>query len=256
MAITDADLTDLLPEVDVEALIGECYTPFPNNVIKIRCDAGTGNKALSYVGHPDYTRRLDALFPFAWDFRTEVAGLTDSAVSVKGSLSITLEDGRTITRENYGHGQINKGFPLGDALKTAAVDAQKKCCSMFGIGLHLYDGDGQPQATSGNGQHTNGQHQNNNGHHSAPPQGDPFSQEWKPSPREQGPERFDVGDDPSPATSRQIIALQNIAKSSKTDPALAKEITTALNAPTEKDGGPPRVSKGEASEFISRAFGK
>ena len=154
MAITDADL---LPEVDVKALIGECYTPFPNNVIKIRQDAGTGNKALSYVGHPDYTRRLDALFPFAWDFRTEVAGITDSAVSVKGSLSITLEDGRTITRENYGHGQINKGFPLGDALKTAAVDAQKKCCSMFGIGLHLYDGDDQPQATSNNGQHTNGQ---------------------------------------------------------------------------------------------------
>ena len=99
MAITDADLTDLLPEVDVEQLIGECYTPFPNNVIKIRQDAGTGNKALSYVGHPDYTRRLDALFPFAWDFRTEVAGITDSAVSVKGSLSITLVDGRTITRE-------------------------------------------------------------------------------------------------------------------------------------------------------------
>ena len=33
MAITDADL---LPEVDVEALIGECYTPFLTNVIKIR----------------------------------------------------------------------------------------------------------------------------------------------------------------------------------------------------------------------------
>ena len=125
--------------------ITACYDPFPPEVIKIRQDAGTGNKALSYVGHPDYTRRLDALFPFAWDFRTEVAGITDSAVSVKGSLSITLEDGRTITRENYGHGQINKGFPLGDALKTAAVDAQKKCCSMFGIGLHLYDGDGSPK---------------------------------------------------------------------------------------------------------------
>ena len=257
MAITDADLTDLLPEVDVEQLIGECYTPFPTNVIKIRQDAGTGNKALSYVGHPDYTRRLDALFPFAWDFRTEVAGITDSAVSVKGSLSITLVDGRTITRENFGHGQINKGFPLGDALKTAAVDAQKKCCSMFGIGLHLYDGDdqpGQPQATSGNGQYhsqdTNGQ----------PPAfnddlGHDYEQEFNP-PREQGPERYEFGDDPSPATSRQIIALQNIAKSSKTDPALAKEITTALNTPTELNGGPPRVSKAKASEFISRAFDK
>ena len=205
MAITDADL---LPEVDVEALIGECYTPFPNNVIKDSPGRWHWQQSpVSYVGHPDYTRRLDALFPFAWDFRTEVAGITDSAVSVKGSLSITLEDGRTITRENYGHGQINKGFPLGDALKTAAVDAQKKCCSMFGIGLHLYDGDDQPQATSNNGQHTNGQ----------PPAfnddlGHDYEQDFNPPPREQGPERFDVGDDPSPATSRQIIALQNISK--------------------------------------------
>ena len=128
--------------------ITACYDPFPPEVIKIRQDAGTGNKALSYVGHPDYTRRLDAIFTFAWDFRTEVAGITDSTVAVKGSLSVTLGNGHTVTRENYGHGQINKGFPLGDALKTAAVDAQKKCCSMFGIGLHLYDGDDQPQATS------------------------------------------------------------------------------------------------------------
>ena len=52
MAITDADLTDLLPEVDVEQLIGECYTPFPNNVIKIRQDAGTGNKAVKLCRTP------------------------------------------------------------------------------------------------------------------------------------------------------------------------------------------------------------
>ena len=101
--------------------ITACYDPFPPEVIKIRQDAGTGNKALSYVGHPDYTRRLDAIFTFAWDFRTEVAGITDSTVAVKGSLSVTLGNGHTVTRENYGHGQINKGFPLGDALKTAAA---------------------------------------------------------------------------------------------------------------------------------------
>ena len=164
--------------------------------------------------------RLDAIFTFAWDFRTEVAGITDSTVAVKGSLSVTLGNGHTVTRENYGHGQINKGFPLGDALKTAAVDAQKKCCSMFGIGLHLYDGDDQPgqhHATSGNGQHRG----HDNGHYDPPPFNDDLGHDYHadptPPPREQGPERYDVGDDPSPATSRQIIALQNISKSNKTD---------------------------------------
>ena len=122
---------------------------------------------------------------------------------------------------------------------------------MFGIGLHLYDGDDQPQATSNNGQHTNGQ----------PPAfnddlGHDYEQDFNPPPREQGPERYDVGDDPSPATSRQIIALQNISKSNKTDPALANEIKTLLTTPTEHNGGPPRVSKAKASELISRAFDK
>ena len=247
MAITEADL---LPEIDVKALIGECYTPFPSNVIKIRQDAGTGNKPLSYVGHPEYTRRLDALFPFAWDFRTEVVGLTDSAVAVKGTLSITLEDGRTITRENFGHGQINKGFPLGDAMKVAAVDALKKCCSTFGIGLHLYDGDNdQANRASTNGQHHNGRYDD--------PLADP-GHDWlndpNPPPREQGPERYDIGNDPSPATSKQIVALQNIAKSNKTDPDLADEINRKLKTPPP-DGG-VRVSKKEASDLISRAFDK
>ena len=248
MAITEADL---LPEVDVEQLIGECYTPFPQNVIKIRQDAGTGNKPLSYVGHPEYTRRLDALFPFAWDFRTEVAGLTDTTVAVKGSLSITLADGRTITRENFGNGSINRGFPIGDAMKVAAVDALKKCCSTFGIGLHLYDGDteldNRQHQASNNGQHNNGQHYDS-------PKDDPYSPEWEPPPREQGPERYDIGNDPSPATSKQIVALQNIAKSNKTVPALAKEIKLKLETPTPDDS--PRVSKKEASDLISRAFDK
>ena len=123
--------------------------------------------------------------------------------------------------------------------------------------LHLYDGDdqpGQPQATSGNGQH-----QRNNGHYEPPPFNDDLGHDYQadpsPPPREQGPERYDVGDDPAPATSRQIIALQNISKSNKTDPALADEIKTLLTTPVDKDG-PPRVSKAKASELISRAFDK
>ena len=239
-----AETANLLPEVDVEAIVGECYVPFPSDVIKIRNDAGTGGRNLSYVGHPDYTRRLEKIFPLSWDFRTEVAGQTDSVVAVKGSLSITLDDGRVITRETYGHGNINRGFPLGDALKTASVDALKKCCSMFGIGLHLYDGDSDlANRASNNGQHNNG----------IEGPGHDWLNDPNP-PREQGPERYEFGDDPSPATSKQIVALQNIAKSSKTDGDLADEINRKLKTPPP-DGG-VRVTKKEASDLISRAFDK
>ena len=238
--------TSLLPEVDVEAIVGECYLPFPQDAIKIRNDAGTGGKDLSYVSHPEYVKRLDKLFAFAWSFHTEVVGLTDKTVGVKGSLSITLEDGRVITRENYGHGNINRGFPLGDAMKTACVDALKKCCSMFGIGLHLYGGDDDnaSRQASNNGQHNNG----------IEDPGHDWLNDPNPPPREQGPERYEFGDDPSPATSKQIVALQNIAKSNKTDPELAKEIKHKLETPTPDDS--PRVTKKEASDLISRAFDK
>ena len=130
-------------------------------------------------------------------------------------------------------------------MKVAAVDALKKCCSTFGIGLHLYDGDSdQANRASNNGQHN----------------GDPFDQDWHDygadfngaPPREQGPERYDIGNDPSPATSKQIVALQNIAKSSKTDPDLKDEINRKLKTPTTD--GSPRVTKKEASDLISRAF--
>ena len=242
--------TALLPEVDVEAIVGECYVPFPQDVIKVRQDAGTGNKPLSYVSHPEYVKRLDRLFPFSWSFATELVGMTDTAVAVKGSLSITLEDGRVITRETYGHGTINRLFPLGDAAKSAASDAFKKCCSLFAIGLHLYGGDDDnANRTSNNGRHHNGYYDD--------PLADP-GHDWlndpNPPPREQGPERYEFGDDPAPATSKQIVALQNIAKSNKTDPDLADEINRKLKTPPP-DGG-VRVSKKEASDFISRAFGE
>ena len=250
MAITDADL---LPEVDVGQLIGELYLPFPADVIKVR-PAGTGNKPLSYVSHPHYTRRLDRIFPMAWSFSTEVVAIQDNACGVKESLSITLEDGRVITRESYGHSAINKRKPLGDALKSACSDALKKSASLFGVGLYLYTDDDEDNRQTSNGQHTNG-------HYDQPPAfnddlGHDYGADPNPPPREQGPERYDVGDDPSPATSRQIIALQNISKSNKTDPALAQEIKTLLTTPTEHNGGPPRVSKAKASELISRAFDK
>ena len=135
-------------------------------------------------------------------------------------------------------------------MKVAAVDALKKCCSTFGIGLHLYDGDNDQANRSANASN-NGQH--NNGQHYDSPKDDPYSPDWEPPRRAQGPERYEFGDDPSPATSKQIVALQNIAKSSKTDPDLANEIKKKLNTPP--DGG-VRVTKKEASELISRAFDK
>ena len=82
-------------------------------------------------------------------------------------------------RENYGHGNINRGFPLVDALKVAAVDALKKCCSTFGIGLHLYDGDDiQTNASANN----NGQHRGNGQYHEPPDFGEHHYYDYEADP--------------------------------------------------------------------------
>ena len=74
-----------------------------------------------------------------------------------------------------------------------------------------------------------------------------------PQPRHQSDARFEVGPGEA-ATSKQIVALQNIAKSNKTDPDLADEINRKLKTPP-KDGE-VCVTKKEASDLISRAFDK
>ena len=125
----------------------------------------------------------------------------------------------------------------------------KNVAVLFGIGLHLYDGDDDnANRTSNNGRHHNG--------HYDDPLADP-GHDWlndpNPPPREQGPERYEVGPGEA-ATSKQIVALQNIAKSSKTDGDLADEINRKLKTPP-KDGE-VRITKREASDLISRAFGE
>lgn len=119
----------------------------------IRKRKGRGGKELSYVDHAYVTERLNLAFGWAWNFTILHQGLYEAGGKpfeawCHGRLEVTTGNG-TITKEQFGCQPIeflqsSNQIPvsLGDALKGAASDCLKKCASLLGLALDLYDSDG------------------------------------------------------------------------------------------------------------------
>ena len=112
---------------------------FDKELIKTR-KGRSGNK-LSYVETPEYIRRLNRAFDYGWSFEIEDERIENEFIIVRGKL--TAEG---VAKVQYGTSQITTAketgevISIGDDFKSAGSDCLKKCCSLFGIGLHLYGG--------------------------------------------------------------------------------------------------------------------
>ena len=108
---------------------------FDKNQIKQR--KGPGGKTLDYVETPSVIKRLNQAFDFNWSFDIEQFENNDGEVVVLGKLT-----GEGISKMQFGSKAITNGKgEIGDDLKAAGSDALKKCATLFGIALHLYDSD-------------------------------------------------------------------------------------------------------------------
>jgi hypothetical protein len=111
--------------------------PFPEEEVKQRnTDYG---KILDYLEAPSVIKRLNQAFTGEWSFQITDHKILDQEVVVLGSLRCGY-----ITKQQFGTSKIHRnGKPeehsLGDDLKAAASDALKKCATMFGVGLYLYN---------------------------------------------------------------------------------------------------------------------
>ena len=121
----------------------------PDSEIRVR--VGRGGMKLKYTDGPYVIRTLNAAFGWDWDFVADSEELLTNngkpfEVKVRGSLTVRM-GGRSITKTQYGCQPIemlkNGEAPvsLGDAYKGAATDAMKKCASLLGVALDLYDSD-------------------------------------------------------------------------------------------------------------------
>lgn len=116
--------------------------PFEPDQIKQR--VGTFGNTLDYVeGHAVIQRLNDAL-EGNWSFeilRHDILEDNDEVI-VLGKL--TAEE---VVKSQFGASRITRAketgqiVSLADDLKAAATDSLKKCATMLGVGLHLYNGD-------------------------------------------------------------------------------------------------------------------
>lgn len=122
---------------------------------EVRFRKGRGGKEFPYTDTAYVIRTLNLAFGWDWDFEAdneEILYIYPDGVKrpyearCRGRLTVRV-DGKPIIKTQFGSQAIeflsNSDTPvsLGDAYKGAASDALKKCASLLGISLDLYDSD-------------------------------------------------------------------------------------------------------------------
>lgn len=153
--------------------------PFSEGCVKKR-SFGNG-KEFWYVESPEYIKRLNEAFGYEWSFEIESMRILKEEVVVLGKLTAN-----GIIKMQYGSssGTQEEFFSLGDKIKAAGTDALKKCSSLFGLGLYLYEAN----------------------HHSG---GDFLSRNNEPQPAVRDDGKGD-GSEETRLTSRQLRAINTL----------------------------------------------
>lgn len=109
-----------------------------------------GNTTLTYLTGEQVTSRLnEALGIFGWQYRIVEHGYNQEADEIWALGELTcwnpLDRGITVTRQQFGSNKLKRSrttqapLDIGFDLKGAATDALKKCATLVGVGLYLYD---------------------------------------------------------------------------------------------------------------------
>jgi hypothetical protein len=140
--------------------------PFDPEQIKQR--EGSFGKMLDYIEGHSVIQRLNDAFDAKWSFEIARFDMLEDKdeIIVLGKLTAN-----GIVKSQFGSSRITKAretgevISLADDLKAAATDAIKKCATLMGVGLHLYNNDGNPtgrqQSSSSN--HSDGRNNSRHG---------------------------------------------------------------------------------------------
>jgi hypothetical protein len=125
--------------------------PFEPGQIKQR--VGNFGNVLDYIEGHSVITRLNEAFDGSWCFEIiEFRILEDKdEVLVLGKLTVDKD----VVKYQFGSSKITRAkdtgeaVSLGDDLKSAGTDCLKKCATMLGVGLYLYNGDKSLHAPNG-----------------------------------------------------------------------------------------------------------
>jgi hypothetical protein len=144
-----AELAEVAPDRQLEAIKRMLSQRTPSSEIRVR--EGRGGQKLKYTDGAYVIRTLNEALGWDWDFVADneellMNGDRPFEIKVRGTLTVRM-NGRTVTKTQYGCQPIEMKrdgtapVSIGDCYKGAATDALKKCASLLGIALDLYDSD-------------------------------------------------------------------------------------------------------------------
>ena len=116
--------------------------PFEPGQIKQR--EGNFGKMLDYIEGHAVIERLNMAFEAEWSFSILEHRVLDETDEVLVVGQLKAGD---VIKTQFGSSRITRArdtgehISLADDLKAAATDSIKKCASLLGVGLHLYNGD-------------------------------------------------------------------------------------------------------------------
>jgi hypothetical protein len=125
------------------------------NQEQIKQREGHLGKMLDYIEGHAVIQRLNDAFDSNWSFNVIEHNILKETgeVVILGQLSAG-----NIVKSQFGSSRITRNrqtseiVSLADDLKAAATDALKKCATLLGVGLHLYNrGNGHSNRSNGNG---------------------------------------------------------------------------------------------------------
>lgn len=130
-----------------EQAVGVITRPLPQDKVKKR--PGKAGMEFSYIT-PDFViETLNEAFTFNWNTRLVYQNLHDNVAVVGLELSVPAADGTRVSKQQFGSCEVTRGLGVGEAFKGAASDALKKCATLLGLGLELYQDDEAPGGPTG-----------------------------------------------------------------------------------------------------------
>jgi len=126
-------------------VISKLTEKFTGKDIKQR-DGGFGKK-LDYIEGHKVISRLNEAFTHNWSFNILTREILNDHAVVHVQISVPDDEGRTIIKDGIGGKKLakkrgsNEYLDVGNDIKAATTDALKVAARLFGVGLHLYDGD-------------------------------------------------------------------------------------------------------------------
>ena len=122
---------------------------FPDKFVKRRIlNQGTSDeKVIEYIGGDKVIERLNSVIGYDWSFEIadKIIDVEIGQIAILGRLTAVI-DGVKTTKEQWGSSVIEtysngRIVCLGDNIKAATTDSLKKCASLLGVGLYLYDSE-------------------------------------------------------------------------------------------------------------------